>query len=173
MLDHNKEIETIQRTYKDHLYNLKNKNIPIIKKNPSTNLYLSKNNLINNEDKLIPLQRKFRNINKNKDNLNNIQVIKKPYEIINSNEYISKERKTNDNEKIKPIQRTFKKIKYQKEIKQEVKTDIIKPINKLQFNNLDSYITKEVKDSTLDKDKIINLQRKILENHKNKKRRLN
>ena len=64
--------------------------------------------------------------------------------------------------KIKPIQRTFKKkIKYQKDIKQEVKTDIIKPINKLQFNNLDSYITKEVKDSTLDKDKIINLQRKI------------
>ena len=138
--NNNKEIEKIQRTYKNHLNNLKNKNLLIIKKNPSTNLFLSKDNLINNEYKLIPLQRKLRSINKNKDNLNNIQAIKKPYEIINTNEYISKERKTNDTEKIKPIQRTYRKIKYKKETKQEVKKDIIQPTKKLQFKNLDSYI---------------------------------
>ena len=99
-----KEIKTIPESFKDNLLDEKNKDDTPLKKNSFDQCYLSKTVLFNNEDKLIPLQRYYRERNKlknknNENDINNNITYIKPYEIINSNEYISKERKTNDNEK--------------------------------------------------------------------------
>ena len=164
-----KEIKTIPESFEDNLIDVKNKDDNPLKKNSLEQCYLSKTVLLNNEDKLIPLQRHYKERNKlkNKNNENDINNIthKKPYEIINKNEYITKERKSNNEEKIKPIQRSVKKYIYKKDIKQEIRKDIIYPSTiKKELDKNDSLITKIRKDQNLDIDKIIHLQRQI-KNH--------